>query len=1318
MRRFLVITGRDVEIVRMSRCRRRSAIRILLSAIPLVLAALPCAAEVQQLLVDPMADAAHWQVGGRRINYTLGASALVPSREQPREGEPAALKLICDFGERRRDYLSAYWVGEAIPGRCREISFWLHGSACGCRLRLSLEDARGRWFQRDLGPVDWQGWRQVRAAVGDGKEWQFLGRRGETRLPVLHPVALKQIALFRHPVRGEEPANRLEMFFLSDLRAEADAEALDFVTARLDTGRPANLFNLGEVPALEIALAGDPKRTVDGRLSVVVSDFLHRKRTLDLGEVSLPAGGSQRRQARIPTDRQGVYEVRLVLRAGDRERAWFGRFAVVRPLPQRPPDAGALFGNQFNLHEFPAGQKATVARLNRDAGIRWTRQGFGWQSLNPAEGVWAWDGPRRADGPSGKALSLLGEAVGRPHAAALNCTDAVALAFWARAQGSTGGWQFPMTKWGAANRRNYGAYFHQTTGTFHFTASFTGTPSRGWTDWDSGFRAWDGQWHHYAATYSAQAKQVVLYVDGTARRTHDCDGGALCTNEEDLRLGSGFPGALDEVLLYRRALSPAEVAGLAAKSPPPADGLVGWWAFDEPGPALKDRSPNHLDFPAGETAAGTRARYSLEHGQKVLGLLGFPPLWASTAPPGASRPWVYKPKLEAWAAFVEQTTRHYEDLVQHWELWNEPNIDVFWEPKPDAKEFFDVVRVGYEAAKRGNPKCTVIMPGLAGPGDGGWGMPFLDDLLKMGAARYCDAIAIHPYRQSTPEESDLVGDLRHISDLAAAHGGRRRIWYTEECWTTHIPGGSTEERQAQMLARAYVLSLASGFVERLIWFRLHDSGADRFYTEDNYGMCYGDLTPKPAWFAQRTLATLLDGGVPEGVWNMGPQAMARCFRVRGERVAAVWAPSGTAPAALYTGRPSVRVIDLMGNERAIASPGGVLLLDATENVLFLRGLAKDAGGRGTPLALQVRPLVRGAKGVLSLRVRNPFPTPQRVALALAWPEGTPPSDAGPALPAGGATEAPGAAGAPARPAAAPGHPARVPAGASRPPATPAGPGQGSASSGGPEAIGLAGVPASLVLPANSTRVVPLVAIVAADAEPGWHTLRATLSLGGRSIRQDLPVPVCGAAPDAGPAGRWNLDEGQGDVIHDASPNANHGSVDSPRWVSGRRGSALQFDGQHIAVIPDAPSLNLGDAVTLALWLKPLGDTGTWQFPVTKYFQENIRRNYGLYLAPKTLAPAFSASFARGDYAHTDIGASVPLAPGEWHHLAATYSLLEKRVRVYVDGKPQVDHALDCGAMLLTNDPVRLGTGTVGVIDDVVVYPRALSPAEVARLAGE
>jgi len=175
-------------------------------------------------------------------------------------------------------------------------------------------------------------------------------------------------------------------------------------------------------------------------------------------------------------------------------------------------------------------------------------------------------------------------------------------------------------------------------------------------------------------------------------------------------------------------------------------------------------------------------------------------------------------------------------------------------------------------------------------------------------------------------------------------------------------------------------------------------------------------------------------------------------------------------------------------------------------------------------------------------------------------------------------------------------------------------------------------------------------------------------------------------------------------------------VDQPKWVEGKHGTALQFDGQHIAQIPDAPSLNLPDEVTLAFWLRLTGETGTWQFPVTKYLNENVRRNYGIYLHSEKLYPCFSASFEHGSYLHTDIGSNVPVNDGQWHHIAASYSMFEGRVRMCVDGKPVVDQPFDEGRMLFAETPLRFGVGTIGAIDEVVVYPRALTAEEVAELA--
>ena len=233
--------------------------------------------------------------------------------------------------------------------------------------------------------------------------------------------------------------------------------------------------------------------------------------------------------------------------------------------------------------------------------------------------------------------------------------------------------------------------------------------------------------------------------------------------------------------------------------------------------------------------------------------------------------------------------------------------------------------------------------------------------------------------------------------------------------------------------------------------------------------------------------------------------------------------------------------------------------------------------------------------------------------------------------------------------------------------------------------------------------------------PLWD-VELGVDLGGRLFEQQATIAVRGAAPDAGPVGHWKLDEGQGTDIADSSEHGNHGTVDSPTWVEGKVGTALEFDGTGVATVPTSESLDLADEVTVAFWLKLGPATGDWQFPIGKYQNDPLQRNYGIYIHKDTLEPCFSASFEDGSYLHTDIRSNTPLDDGEWHHVAATYSMFEKRVRVYVDGRPVIDSGLSEGAMLLAEEPLRLGVGTVGAIDEVMVWPRALDEFELEALA--
>ena len=118
----------------------------------------------------------------------------------------------------------------------------------------------------------------------------------------------------------------------------------------------------------------------------------------------------------------------------------------------------------------------------------------------------------------------------------------------------------------------------------------------------------DGQWHHIALTWDADAKEGCVYVDGV-ESTDDIgfSGGAdnaadtvRIGSSESAHTGGNFAGRIDDVAIFDVALSPEQIAeliklggGVISKTTPTStnkDGpptldtdphLVGWWKFDE-----------------------------------------------------------------------------------------------------------------------------------------------------------------------------------------------------------------------------------------------------------------------------------------------------------------------------------------------------------------------------------------------------------------------------------------------------------------------------------------------------------------------------------------------------------------------------------------------------------------------------------------------------------------------------------------------------------------------------------------------------------------
>lgn len=74
---------------------------------------------------------------------------------------------------------------------------------------------------------------------------------------------------------------------------------------------------------------------------------------------------------------------------------------------------------------------------------------------------------------------------------------------------------------------------------------------------------------------------------------------------------------------------------------------------------------------------------------KLLPILDYDVAWASPA---------YK-HLDEWTTYVRKVVTRYQDLLRYWEVWNEPNIQHFWNEEPDPEAYAKLLAATYETIK-------------------------------------------------------------------------------------------------------------------------------------------------------------------------------------------------------------------------------------------------------------------------------------------------------------------------------------------------------------------------------------------------------------------------------------------------------------------------------------------------------------------------------------------------------------------------------------------------------------------------------------------
>jgi hypothetical protein len=275
-----------------------------------------------------------------------------------------------------------------------------------------------------------------------------------------------------------------------------------------------------------------------------------------------------------------------------------------------------------------------------------------------------------------------------------------------------------------------------------------------------------------------------------------------------------------------------------------------------------------MDFPWSEIES-TRGEFNMRgldaavralgsRGIGVLAIIDYAPSWANGGN-GQMYPPTNATDFATYAAFL---VRHFAPMGVHtWEIWNEPNLKVYWATGADPGRYTQLLKAAYLAIKAADSSAIVITGGLAPAASSGGDltpMDFLTGIYANGGRGFFDAVADHPYTYpAMPDDKsggaywwDAMNDLRAIM---TAHGDAdKSIWMTEYGAPTNGPAPArfvSESNQAVMLTKAYTMSANYEWAGPLFWYALHDAGTSTTTVENFFGILRFNGSRKPAYSA-------------------------------------------------------------------------------------------------------------------------------------------------------------------------------------------------------------------------------------------------------------------------------------------------------------------------------------------------------------------------------------------------------------------------------------------------------------------------------------
>lgn len=292
---------------------------------------------------------------------------------------------------------------------------------------------------------------------------------------------------------------------------------------------------------------------------------------------------------------------------------------------------------------------------------------------------------------------------------------------------------------------------------------------------------------------------------------------------------------------------------------------------------LASPSPERLVFERLEYVIGRLRAPSLgDRKVEILMQLHYGADWCSTAPATLTSGRAFYPPtpvdgLNAWASYVTFLATQYDGKIAHWEVWNEPDSNVFLRINPGAgytdrvDAYHQLLTRAYNALKGVNLANQVLLGGLVMPKENPQAtnpeapymqVDFLDQLLaRPGAKTKFDIMNYHAYGDAVSQREKYLA----VQTVLAKHGIQdRKIWLTETGYST---AGNTalEAMKADRIAQHWLNHMSYPNIEKMFWYVDRNvvskaTNPDEKAIEENFGLrSEATRAPLLPWFHYQAL---------------------------------------------------------------------------------------------------------------------------------------------------------------------------------------------------------------------------------------------------------------------------------------------------------------------------------------------------------------------------------------------------------------------------------------------------------------------------------